>query len=73
MAKQSFQVLDKATFDAHAHNYRRLTRIGADADDKWGSPTWADIVDDADTHASENVDLEACGVTVSTSPTSTPV
>lgn len=60
-------------FNAHTHNYRKMTQIGADADDKWASPTLVDIVDDTTTHAKEHVDLEAVGVTVATLPTSTPV
>ena len=64
MAIQSFQ-LDPS----HTHSYRKITRIGADSDDKWGSPTWTDIVDDADNVAKESADLEAVGVTVSTEQT----
>lgn len=63
----------QVVFDAHTHNYRKLTQIGGDADDKWASPTLVDVVDDATTEAHESVDLEAVGVTVSTLPTSTPV
>ena len=78
MAIQSFQLdpaaggVSQATFDAHTHSYRKLTRIGGDSYDQWSSPTWANVVDDADTHMSENVDLEAVGVTVATSSTGTP-
>lgn len=78
MALQSFQLdpagggVSQETFDIHTHGYRKITRIGADADDKWASPTWVDIVDDGDTHASENIDLEAVGVTVSTEQTEPP-
>lgn len=63
----------QATFGAHTHNYRKLTQIGGDADDKWGSPTLVDVVDDTTTEAHEQVDLEAVGVTVATLPTSVPV
>lgn len=56
----------------HTHSYRKLTRIGVDDDDKWGSPVWVDVVDDADTVADTPVDLEAAGVTVATAETSTP-
>ena len=79
MAIQSFQLdpaaggVSQAEFDAHTHNYRKLTRIGVDASDTWTSPTWTVIADDSDNHASEYGDLEAAGVTVETSPTSTPV
>ena len=78
MALQAFQLdpaaggVSQATFDAHTHSYRKITRIGGDNDDKWASPTWVDVVDDDDTHASESVDLEAVGITVSTEQTETP-
>jgi len=67
MAIQSFQ-LDPG----HTHTYRKVTRLGADSDDKFLSPTWTDIVDDSDNNAAESVDLEAVGITVATSSTSTP-
>ena len=79
MAIESFQLdpaaggVSQATFDEHTHNYRKITRIGVDDDDKFLSPTWTDIVDDSDNIADSAVDLEAAGVTVATSPTSTPV
>ena len=79
MAIESFQLdpaaggVSQATFDEHTHNYRKITRIGVDDDDKFLSPTWTDIVDDSDNIADSSVDLEAAGVTVATSPTSTPV
>ena len=78
MALQSFQLdpaaggVSQAEFESHTHTYRKITRIGADAYDQWTSPTWAVIADDADTHVSESVDLEAVGVTTETSSTSTP-
>ena len=56
----------------HTHNYRKVTRIAVDSDDEFTSPTWANIVDDEETHASEVVALEAVGIEVATSPTSTP-
>ena len=78
MAIESFQLdpnaggVSQATFDEHTHNYRKITRIGVDDDDKFLSPVWENVSDDADTFASSSVDLEAAGVTVETSPTSTP-
>jgi len=62
----------QSAFDTHTHNYRKLTQIGGDSDDKWASPTLVDVADDATTHAAESVDLEAVGVTVSTEPTEVP-
>jgi len=79
MALQSFQLdpnaggVSQTEFDSHTHNYRKITRVGVDASDNWSSPTWTNIVDNSDNYASESVDLEAAGVTVVTSPTSTPV
>jgi len=67
------RIVPKTTFNAHTHNYRKITKIGVDDDDKWSSPVWVDVVDDAQTYASTSVDLEAAGVEVATSPTSTPV
>lgn len=64
--------VSQVVYDAHTHNYRKITQIGGDADDKWASPTLVDVVDDATTEAHEQVDLEAVGVTVSTQPTETP-
>lgn len=65
--------VSQATFDAHTHNYRKLTRIGVDIKKDWSAPTWVDIVGGSDNHASGNTDIEAAGVTVATLPTSTPI
>ena len=77
MAIQSFQLdpaagISQALFDVHTHTYRKIIRIGGDSDDKWGSPTWVVVFDVGYTHAAENVDLEAVGVTVSTESTGVP-
>ncbi len=65
--------MSEAAFNAHAHNYRKITQVGGDSSDKWMSPTLVDVADDTTTHAAEPADLEAVGVTVATEPTSTPV
>lgn len=64
-----------AVFGAHKHNYREITRMGVDADDKWNTPQWVNITGDGDFHVSDvpASDLEAAGVTVATAPTSPPV
>jgi hypothetical protein len=78
MALQSFQLdptasgVSQAEFDSHVHSYRKVTRIGCDDDDKFLSPVWVDVVDDADTVADTPVDLEAVGITVSTETTGVP-
>jgi len=63
----------QSTFDTHTHNYRKITWLGVDDDDKWNTPDKMEIVDDTETVAATAVDAEAVGVTVATSPTSTPV
>lgn len=76
MAKQVAEVaagVSEAVFNAHIHNYRKITWIGVDDDDKYLSPDKMEIADDAETVAATNVDAEAVGITVATSPTSTPV
>jgi len=78
MAIQSFQLdpaaggVSQATFDNHAHNYRKITQFGVDSSKTYSSVVRADIVDDTETSASDNQDLEAIGITVAISPTSTP-
>ena len=78
MALQSFTIdptgggISQEVFDSHVHTYRKITRLGADSDDKFGSPTWVDVIDNAETVAAESVDMEAVGITVSTEPTGTP-
>lgn len=63
----------QSIYDVHAHNYRKITWIGVDDDDKYLTPDKEEIVDDAETVAASSVDAEAVGVTVATQPTSTPV
>ena len=82
MAMQSFQLdpaaggVSQSVFDAHAHSYRKLTKLTGDDDDGWSSPVSVDVVDDAGVHLNAGggnpPDLEAVGVEVATAPTSTP-
>jgi len=76
MARQTEEIVasgvSQAVFDAHTHNYRQITGIGVDDDDKYLTPDKMDIVDDAETVAASNVDAEAVGITVATAPTSVP-
>ena len=62
----------QSTFDIHTHNYRKITGIGVDDDDKYLTPDKMDIVDDTETVAATSVDAEAVGVTVATLPTGVP-
>ena len=41
----------QSTFDTHTHNYRKITWVGVDDDDKYLSPDKMEIVDDAETVA----------------------
>lgn len=61
-----------AVFNVHTHNYRKITWIGVDDDDKYASPDKTEIVDDAETVASSSVNAEAVGITVSTQATEVP-
>ena len=63
----------QSAFDAHTHNYRKITWIGVDDDDKYLTPDKMEILDDAETVAATAVDAEAVGVTVATQLTSPPV
>ena len=64
--------VSESVFDAHTHNYRKITWIGVDDDDKYLSPDEAEIADDTLTVAATAVDAEAVGVTVATLPTGVP-
>ena len=76
MAREVIEVVAtgvaQATFDIHTHNYRKITWIGVDDDDKYVTPDKMEIVDDAETVAATAVDAEAVGVTVATLPTGVP-
>ena len=62
-----------AEFDAHTHNYRKLTQLLVDASDPWNSPQSVDVVDDSTVHQiDQGQDLEAVGVAVATQPTGAP-
>jgi len=65
----------QASFDAHAHNYRKLGEVAVSVDHLYDPVLRYPVTDDAETVAivGNNADLEAVGVTVSTQPTSTPV
>ncbi len=76
MARQVAEVtpgVSAAVFDVHTHNYRKLTWIGVDDNDKYLTPDKMEVQDDAETVAATMVDAEAVGVTVATAPTSPPV
>ena len=62
----------QGAFDAHTHNYRKITGVGVDDDDKYLTPDKMTIVDDAETVAATAVDAEAVGITVATLPTGVP-
>lgn len=76
MAKATEEVaagVSEATYNAHQHNYIKVTKIGCDADDKWGSPVWSNIVADGEVHQKDGgTDLEAHGLETATTLSSTP-
>lgn len=65
--------VSEATFNAHTHNYRKITQIGGDSAKNWASPIRVDVIDGQEVNVYDTQDLEGVGVTVSTQPTSTPV
>ena len=71
--------MDLATFNAHTHNYRKITRVGVDADKNFGSPQRADIIDNNEVEVGDDAILypssvgNSIAITVETSPSSTPV
>lgn len=76
MARQVAEVapgVSEATFNAHTHNYRKITQLGVDAQRAYNTPQRVDIVDDSEVNTSGNTGLEAVGITVVTTPTGTPV
>lgn len=72
---EELRAVTRATFDAHAHNYRKHTEIAVSRDHLYTSVERFPIGDDKETVAfsGNNIDVEAVGVTVATQPTSTPV
>ena len=64
--------ISQATFDAHTHNYRKLTQIAVDNSKNWIGPAYETVLDDQLVHVTDGADIEAIGVTVSTQPTSAP-
>lgn len=64
MALQSFQLNPE-----HTHPYRKVTQLGVDSSKNYSSPVRVDVVDDAESVAQDNQDLESVGITVSTEQT----
>ena len=62
----------QSTFDAHTHNYRKLTQIATDISKNWVGPSRTNVLDDQEVFNTDDADIEAIGVTVATSPTSVP-
>jgi len=64
--------VSQADFDAHTHNYRKITQLGIDTNKNYPAPTKVVIDDDTETFVTDGNDAEAIGVTVATEPTTTP-
>lgn len=65
--------VSQTEFSNHTHGYRKITRIGTDINKNYGTPTYADIVDDSEVISTPGNDIEAVGITVSTEQTDTPI
>lgn len=65
----------QSEFDAHAHNYRKITQVGISVDHLYDPVLRYDVIDDAEVVAfiGNNADAEAVGITVSTELTTTPI
>lgn len=76
MARQTEEIVatgvSQAVFNAHSHNYRKITQFGVDANKTYAGPTRVDIIDDQEVFGQDGTDLEAVGITVATAPTTTP-
>ena len=64
--------VSQSVFDAHTHNYRKLTQIAADVSKNWVGPTQETVLDDQEVYVTDGSDAEAFGVTVATQPTGVP-
>lgn len=64
--------VDRGTFDAHTHDYRKITSVGVDGVGAYTSPAREDIVDDSEVAVTDSNKCNAVGVTVSTEPTGAP-
>ncbi len=77
MAIQEMQLdpngVDGATFDAHTHNYRKMTQLGVDGVGSYASPVRTNVVDNSEVNLTDSNKVSAVGITVSTQPTSTPI
>lgn len=72
MAIQTFTCVTKSDFDAHSHNFSRVSRIGVDGAQNFSSPQIADV-GIGQYIVSENQRLRAVGIETVVWPTSAPV
>jgi len=62
----------QATYGAHTHDYQKATQLGVDAQKTYASPARVATQDDAEVNVSDATDLEAVGLTLGATATSTP-
>lgn len=63
--------LDVGTFNAHTHNYRKLTQLGVDGAGSYASPVRIAIAE-GEVNVTDSNKVASVGITVSTQPTETP-
>ena len=63
--------VSQSVFETHTHNYRKITKLGVDADSGYSSPVEVNIIDDTLVHANE-FKAETVGIEVATLPTGAP-
>ncbi len=64
--------VSQGVYDAHTHNYRKITQLGVDGNDEFLNPQRIAIADDSEVNITDSGKVAAVGVTVSTQPTETP-
>lgn len=76
MTKQTEEVvangISQAVFDAHTHNYRKVTQLGVDGVGNYASPQRVAIVDGSEVNITDSNKVAAVGITAATLPTDTP-
>ena len=60
------------TFEAHTHNYRKITQLGVDGAGDYGSPVRISIEDDTEVDITDSNKVASVGITVATQASESP-
>ncbi len=61
-----------AVFNAHTHNYRKVTQLGVDGTGNYATPQRVAIIDDSEVNVTDSNKVASAGLTVATQATETP-